>query len=219
MVESRQGLGSRKGGERWSFSFDSRTRGWRGVARPPPVCLHPIQDKLTIIITFFLRRTVYQSNVLERKAMKRVSLRKNVFSDHFVADRYGLCVAQMPLTYVLGYLMAPYISKTMLKHREAYNRMVAQKCSGYLFTGKRDKGLLFVIYGLLAENVRLFPFYKRQVKVPITKMISHTLFYQIKQSMVRHKPILLILVLSRHTYYNSLSIMILKQIRAQFGSS
>lgn len=56
----------------------------------------------------------------------------------------------MALTYVLGYLMAPYINKTMLKHWEAYNRMVAWKFSGYLFTGKRDKGLLSVIYGLLA---------------------------------------------------------------------
>lgn len=82
--------------------------------------------------------------------MKRVSLKKNVFSGHFVADRNGLCVAQMALTYVLGYLMAPYINKTMLKHWEAYNRIVAWKFSGYLFTGKRDKGLLSVIYGLLA---------------------------------------------------------------------
>lgn len=147
MVESRQGLGSRKGGRDGRFLLIHGLGGWRGVARPPPVCLHPFQDKLSIIITFFLRRTVYQSNVLERKAMKRVSLRKNVFSDHFVADRYGLCVAQMALTHVLGYLMAPYISKTMLKHREAYNRMVAQKCSGYLFTGKRDKG--FTLCNLL----------------------------------------------------------------------
>lgn len=56
MVESRQGLEGRKGGRDGRILLIHGRSGWRGgVARPPPVCLHPFQDKLTIIITFLGR--------------------------------------------------------------------------------------------------------------------------------------------------------------------